>query len=256
MKFLTLLGVELKKLKRSKICLILLIPAVLLWIPSVMNADLNFGMQAEGISPEHNFFIQGYLAMTWFMFPASIVVCTVLLSQTEQNNRGILKMLSLPVHTAWLCLAKFCVLLALAAVHILMMTAMYYAAAAIASRAQNYDFVLPPSFLMGRVGEICLSAVPMLAVFFMLSVCIQKPVFSIGTGLFSIVPSVLIINTKAWFAWPPAYPLFIVTSEYGRLAGNLTTRDIQWLPWIPTAILITLLSLAVSCIRFGADYKI
>ena len=55
-----------------------------------------FGMQAEGISPENNFFIQGFMAMSWFMFPASMVVGTVLLNQTERMNKGILKMLALP----------------------------------------------------------------------------------------------------------------------------------------------------------------
>ena len=29
----------------------------MLWIPSIINAHLNFEMQAEGISPEHNIFL-------------------------------------------------------------------------------------------------------------------------------------------------------------------------------------------------------
>ena len=76
MSFPVLVGVEWKKIRRSKILLILGIAAVMLWIPSILNAHLNFGMQAEGISPEHNFFIQGFMGMAWFMFPAAMVVCT------------------------------------------------------------------------------------------------------------------------------------------------------------------------------------
>ena len=126
-------------------------------------------MQAEGfgISPENNFFIQGFLAMAWFMFPASMVVGTVLLSQTERANRGILKMLSLPV------------------------------------------------------------------------------------GLASIVPSVLIINTKAWFACPMSYPFFVITAEYGKFAANFDTAQVELLPWIPAALVITILCLGISCLRFG-----
>ena len=86
MNFLSILAVEWKKLRRSRILLILGIAAVMLWIPSVLNADLNFGMQAEGISPEHSFLIQGFLGMAWFMFPASMVVSTVLLAQTERTD--------------------------------------------------------------------------------------------------------------------------------------------------------------------------
>ena len=105
MNFLSLVGMEFKKIKRSKILFILLAATVILWMPSILNAHINFEMQAEGISPENNFFIQGFMGMAWFMFPASMVVGTVLISQTERTNKGILKMLALPISTAKLCLA-------------------------------------------------------------------------------------------------------------------------------------------------------
>ena len=70
MKFMTLLSIELDKIRRSKIILILLIAVVILWIPSVANAHLNFKMSFAGISPENNFLIQGLMGMAWFMFPA------------------------------------------------------------------------------------------------------------------------------------------------------------------------------------------
>ena len=79
--------------------------------------------------------------MSWFMFPASMVVGTVLLSQTERANKGILKMLSLPISTAKLCMAKFIVLLALAVLQIGMSVGMYYVGATIASSTQNYNFI-------------------------------------------------------------------------------------------------------------------
>ena len=251
MNFSSLLGVEFKKIKRSKILLILLIATVILWIPSTLNAHMNFGMQAEGVSPENNFFIQGFMGMSWFMFPASMVVGTVLLSQTERTNKGILKMLALPISTTKLCLAKFIVLLALAATQILMMTGMYYISAAICSRTQDYCFILSPLFVAKEIGLLFLSAIPMIAFFWMLSVCIQTPIFSVGIGLASIVPSVLIINTKIWFAYPMSYPFFVITSEYGKLAANLDTAQVELIPWIPVAIVITVICLGISCIRFG-----
>ena len=51
MSFISLIGVEFKKIKRSKIFFILFIATVILWIPSILNAEMNFDMQAEGISP-------------------------------------------------------------------------------------------------------------------------------------------------------------------------------------------------------------
>lgn len=251
MSFLSLVGIEFKKIRRSKILLILTVAAIILWLPSSFNANLNFEMQAEGISPENNFLIQGFMGMAWFMFPASMVVSTVLLNMTEKSNRGILKMLSLPIATTELCLAKFVVLLALAAFQILMTALMYFVSAGIASQIQDYDFILQPLFVFREAGLVFVSAIPMLAFFWLLSVCIQTPVFSIGVGLASIVPSVLMINTKIWFAYPMAYPFFVITAEYGKLASNLTTAQVGFVPWIPVAIVITILCLSISCLRFG-----
>lgn len=251
MSFLSLVGVEFQKIKRSKILLILFVAVVILWIPSILNAPMNFDMQAEGISPENNFFIQGFMGMAWFMFPASMVVGTVLLSQTERTNNGILKMLSLPVSTAKLCMAKFVVLLALAVLQIGMAAGMYYISAAIASGTQNYHFILQPLLILKEAGLMFVAAIPMIAFFWLLSVCIQTPIFSIGIGLASIVPSVLMINTKAWFAYPMSYPFFVITSEYGKLAANLDTEQVELIPWIPVAIVITILCLGISCTRFG-----
>ena len=251
MSFISLVSVEFMKIKRSKILFILLAATIILWLPSILNVHLNFGMQAEGISPENNFFIQGFMAMSWFMFPASMVVCTVLLNQTERLNKGIIKMLALPIHSMKLCLAKFMVLLALAASQLLMMAGMYYGSAAICSAAQDYNFILPPVFVAKEMGLLFLSAIPMTAFFYMLSVSIQTPIFSVGIGLASIVPSVLIINTKLWFAYPMSYPFFVITSEYGKLAANLDMAQVTLIPWIPVAIAVTLITLFISCIRFG-----
>lgn len=251
MNLLSLIGVELKKIRRSKILLIFLIATIILWLPSIINADLNFKMQAEGISPEHNFLIQGFLGMAWFMYPASMVVSTVLLTQTERSNKGILKMLALPVSTYQLCLAKFIILLALAAIQILMSTGMYFISAVIVTQTQHYDFMLSPLFVFKEAGLIYLSSIPMIAFFWLLSVCIQTPIFSIGIGLASIVPSVLAINTKAWFAYPMAYPFYVITSEYGKLAANLSSAEIKLIPWIPAAACLTCLCLIISCLRFG-----
>lgn len=251
MSFISLIGIEFKKIRRSKILFILAAATIILWIPSILNANLNFEMQAEGISPENNFLIQGFMGMAWFMFPASMVVSTVLLNMTERSNKGILKMLSLPIVTAKLCLAKFVVLLALAVFQILMTALMYFVSAGIASHTQDYNFVLQPLFVFREAGLIFVSAIPMLAFFWLLSVCIQTPIFSIGVGLASIVPSALMINTKIWFVYPMAYPFFVITAEYGKLASNITAAQVEFIPWMPVAIVITILCLSISCLRFG-----
>ena len=56
MSFISLLGVELKKIRRSGIFIILFAAAVFMWLPAIFHGDVNFKTQAEiGITPEHNF---------------------------------------------------------------------------------------------------------------------------------------------------------------------------------------------------------
>lgn len=251
MNFLSLVGVELKKIRRSKIDLLLLLPVILMWLPSTFNASIHFNIQDVGISPEKNFFIQGFMGMAWFMIPATLVVCIVLLNQTERTNRGILKMLSMPVSTAMLCTAKFTVMVILALSQMLMTIAAYYISAAIASQLQGYAFMLEPLYVCKVAGELYLAAIPMAAVFWMIATLIQTPIFSIGIGLASMVPSVLMINTKFWFLYPMSYPFYVLMTEYGKAAEGIFSTSVDLLPWIPVAIGMVILGLTVSCLRFG-----
>ena len=64
MSFLSLIGIELKKIRRSKIFLILLIPVIMMWIPGIINADMNFDLRGIPITPENNFLFRAL--WVWF----------------------------------------------------------------------------------------------------------------------------------------------------------------------------------------------
>ncbi|MDZ4957245.1 ABC transporter permease, partial [Clostridium perfringens] len=111
--------------------------------------------------------------------------------------------------------------------------------------------MLPPLMVLKESGLIYLSSIPMAAIYWMLATCIQPPIFSVGIGLATIVPSVLAINTQVWFAYPMCYPFMIITSEMQKMTTNMGTFSYELLPWIPIAIVITVICLTISCIRFG-----
>ncbi len=245
------LKIELIKIRRSHIFWILLIPAVMMWIPSALNADVNFRMNDIGISPEHNFFIQGFMGMAWFMIPAVLIICTVLLNQTERTNKGFLKMLSLPVNTGKLCLAKFLVMLLLMTVQMLFTIIFYYIGALLASHLEDYNFVLELPYVMHGAAMIYLAIIPMAAIFWLLAVLIQTPIFSAGICLASIVPCVLVINTKLWAFYPMDYPFYMLMTEYGKQAEKVFTTEIQWMPMLPVSLIVTILCLYIACARFG-----
>ena len=105
--------------------------------------------------------------------------------------------------------------------------------------------------LCSTVFYLYLAAIPMAAVFWMLGVFLKSPIFSVGIGLASIVPSVLMINTKVWWGYPMSYPFYLLMVEYGKAAKGIYETQISWLPWIPVAVGIAIVSLAVSCVGFG-----
>ena len=89
MNILSLTTMEFYKIKRSKILLLLTVPLIILWLPNVINAHMSAEPVMEGISPANNFLIQSFMGYVWFILPASIIVCTVMLQQMERTNRGI-----------------------------------------------------------------------------------------------------------------------------------------------------------------------
>ncbi len=246
-----LFRIELIKLRRSHIFWILLIPAAMMWIPSALNADVNFRMNDIGISPEHNFFIQGFMGMAWFMIPATLIICTVLLIQNERTNRGFIKMLSLPASAGRLCLAKFLVMPLLITVQMLFTILFYFIGALLASRLENYDFVLGLPYVLHAAAMIYLAALPMAGVFWMLAVLIRTPVFSAGICLASLVPSILMLNTKLWAFYPMDYPFYMLMTEYGKQAAEVFTSEIQWMPMLPVGAAAAAGCLFIACVRFG-----
>ncbi|MCF1685727.1 ABC transporter permease [Tetragenococcus halophilus] len=250
MKMLSLIDVEFRKIKRSKILFILFFAMLVVWFPSLINVDMNFAME-NGITPEHNLFIQGLMAMVWFIYPASMIVVTLLINQNEKTNHGLLKMLSLPIDPKKLSLAKFVVLFVLAAVQLLFTVIIYYIVAYLTTQMTGHSFMLSPLFIFKEIGLIYLTSLPMLAFYWLLSVIVQTPIFAIGIGLATIVPSVLMINSQYWYVYPFCYPYYMVVSAYGNLAPSFGRFDIDLFPWILIACMMTICFLILASVYFG-----
>ena len=174
-----------------------------------------------------------------------------MLNQLERTNQGILKMLSLPVSAAGLCLGKFLILLLLSAFQMVLMAVLYYPAAAIASHSAGYDFILPLSTVLYETLVIYISSIPMAAFYWLIAVCIRTSVFSVGIGLATIVPTVLFINTKFWFAYPMCYPYYLMAQLLGQPQADIYTLSVDLFPLVPVASAVTLVCLIISCLCFG-----
>lgn len=244
MRFIDLLKIEFMKIKRSKIIWILIIPILLLWIPAIVNAMGNLNVTNE-LTPSQNLLFQSLSSYTWFLLPATIVICTVMIEQVEEKNRGLLKMLSLPISNSNVCLAKFIVLITLIFIQIFVAFLSYFISIGIIYKIYDYNFLLPIKEVIKMFSLILITTIPMTTIYWLLAIIIKTPIFSVGIGMASIVPSVFMINTSCWYIYPMGYPFMMIGSMLSSLKFEL-------IPWIPVAIGISIICLAISCIRFGA----
>ena len=112
MNIFTLTAVEFKKIRRSKILLIMIAATVILWLPNVLNADLNFDMSDIGISPEDSFFIQGFMGMAWFIYPMGYPFYLIMSEYGEvAENIGKNTVDLIPWIPVAVCISLFCLLI-------------------------------------------------------------------------------------------------------------------------------------------------
>ena len=52
-----------------------------------------------------------------------------------------------------------------------------------------------------------------------------------------------------------SYPFYLLMVQYGKAAEGMYDTQIDYLPWLPAAVIITVIALVISCIRFGAAEK-
>ena len=63
-EFLIISRSRTQKIRRSKILLILLTPVIMMWVPSIINADINFDLRGIPITPETTFLFRAL--WVWF----------------------------------------------------------------------------------------------------------------------------------------------------------------------------------------------
>ena len=115
--------------------------------------------------------------------------------------------------------------------------------------------MLDPLYAAGFAARLYLAAIPMAAVFWLLAAVVDTTIFSVGIGLGSVVPSVLMINTRLWAFYPMSYPFYLLMVEYGRAAEGMYETQVAYLPWLPAAAIITLACLAIAAKGFGRSER-
>ena len=52
------------------------------------------------------------------------------------------------------------------------------------------------------------------------------------------------------------YPFYMLMTEYGRIAPEVYDANVQLFPLLPVSIGVTLLCLAIACLRYSHEEKL
>lgn len=249
MNFLDLLGIELMKVKRSKIVPLIFIAPLLVVASGV--AALSRYFTPEYLNAWPAMFIQSALVYAYYLLPFSMIVVCVMIAGRETQNNGILKMLALPVSAQALSLAKFCVLMFYLLMEMIVFLAVFAVAGIVAASTMGITETLPVLYLLKWCVGLFLTMLPCLAAMWAITVLFENPLLSVGLNLLLVIPGILVANTPFWIAYPYCYSGYLVSCSLHDFTAETSGAAFALMPFLPCAVAVFVLLLTLSITQFG-----
>ncbi len=249
MSFLALLQIEFIKVKRSRIVPLIFAAPLLVVASGVANLSGYFTPEYTNAWPA--MFIQSALVYAYYLLPLSMIVVCVMMAGLETRNNGVIKMLALPVSRYAISLAKFCVLLFYLFLEMVVFLAVFVIAGLIATGTMGITETLPVLYLLKWCVVLFLTMLPSVAMMWAITVLFEKPLLSVGLNLLLVIPGVLIANTPLWIAYPYCYSGYLVSCSLHEFTAASADAAFSLMPFLPCAVLTSVVFLALAVTRFG-----
>lgn len=249
MSFFELLKIEFMKVKRSKIVPLIFVAPLLVVASGVANLSRYFTPEYTNTWPA--MFIQSALVYAYYLLPFSMIVVCVMIAGRETGNNGILKMLALPVSRYALSIAKFCVLAFYLFMEMVVFLAVFVIAGTVATSTMGVTETLPVLYLLKWCVGLFLTMLPCVGTMWAITVLFDKPLLSVGLNLLLVIPGVLVANIPLWIAYPYCYSGYLVSCSLHDFTVESNTMTFSMIPFLPVAILVFALVLAIAVKQFG-----
>ena len=249
MSFLDLLKIEFIKVKRSKIVPLIFIAPLLVVVSGVANLSNYFTPEYTNAWPA--MFIQSALVYAYYLLPFSMIVVCVMIAGRETGNNGILKMLALPASRCTLSIAKFCVLTFYLFMEVVVFLVVFVIAGLIATQTMGVTETLPILYLLKWCLGLFLTMLPCIAAMWAITVLFEKPLLSVGLNLLLVIPGVLVANTPLWIVYPYCYSGYLVSCSLHDFTAETSDAAFSIFPFLPCAIVVFGLFLALAVTQFG-----
>lgn len=249
MSFFELLRIEFMKVKRSKIIPLIFAVPLLVAASGVANLSRYFTPEYTNAWPA--MFIQSALLYAYYLLPFSMIVVCVMIAGRETGNNGILKMLALPVSRHALSIAKFCVLAFYLFMEMVVFLAVFVIAGTAATRTMGVTETLPILYLLKWCVGLFLTMLPCVGTMWAITVLFDKPLLSAGLNLLLVIPGILVSAAPIWIFYPYCYSGYLVSCSLHDFTVNPNIRTFSVFPFLPIAILVFVIVLAIAVTQFG-----
>ena len=92
---------------------------------------------------------------------------------------------------------------------------------------------------------------PCIATMWAITVLFEKPLLSVGLNLLLVIPGVLVANTPLWIVYPYCYSGYLVSCSLHDFTAEASDAAFSMFPFLPCAIIVFGLFLALAVTRFG-----
>lgn len=249
MRFWELLKIEFMKGKRSKIVPLIFVAPMLVVSSGISNLSRYFTPEYTNAWPA--MFIQSALLYAYYLLPLSMIVVCVMIAGRETGNNGLLKMLALPVSRYRLSIAKFCVLVFYLFLEMVVFLIVFVIAGLIATHTMGITESLPVLYLLKWCINLFLTMLPGIAAMWAITVLFEKPILSVGMNLLLVIPGILIASTPLWILYPYCYGGYLVSCSLHDFTAETSDAAFRLFPFLPCALLVFTLALALSVTQFG-----
>lgn len=249
MKFFDLLGIEFRKVKRSKIVPLIFAAPLLVVVSGV--AALSRYFTPEYTNAWSAMFIQSALTYAYYLLPFSMIVVCVMIVGRETQNNGIPKMLVLSVSRQALSLAKFFVLIFYLLMEMIVFLAVFAAAGLVAATTAGITETLPVLYLLKWCMGLFLTMLPCMAAMWAITVLFEKTLLSVGLNLLLVIPGILVANTPLWIVYPYCYSGCLVSCSLHDFTAETSDDAFALMPFLPCAIIVFVILMVLSVTQFG-----
>lgn len=228
-----IIGLELLKLKNSRIFLVVTLAPVFMVFQGVANFLRYYDIfTSRGQNMWYQIYLQSSVFYVSALFPALIALIMVSLARIEYVSGGLRYYLTLPVKRSYVYAAKLLVGCMLSLLNVLV----FSLSLLVAGKVIGAPGEIPYDIILTRPLLVYIASLPVMIVTFLLSINFSQIGIPLGIGIGLATPSLLVANTRYWVFYPWTYPIM------AALGGELFKNT--YFPFVAGPLIFVILTFA------------